>query len=211
MDPFQSITIASACNVVFRKLFLEPNTIAIIPPNGYAGHDRHSAIAIKWLLWESHKRGIQIRHARNGMEHRINGRRIRVDGVTVELDGNGCEVVTKQAWEFLGDYFHGCPECYNGDQFNPTYQKRMSELHRETQLRIAWLRDNGWSVETKRECQFRKEIAENQELRQFLNDLHLSEPLDARDSFKGGRTNATKLYHCCQQSGEKIKYADINS
>ena len=36
IDPFEKcLTIASACNLVFRKNFLKENTIAIIPPHGY--------------------------------------------------------------------------------------------------------------------------------------------------------------------------------
>jgi len=36
MDPFQcSITIASACNKVFRRKFLKLETIGIIPAGGY--------------------------------------------------------------------------------------------------------------------------------------------------------------------------------
>jgi hypothetical protein len=32
-----SLTIASACNKVFRKLFLHPNCIGLIPTGGYSG------------------------------------------------------------------------------------------------------------------------------------------------------------------------------
>ena len=48
VDPLtESVTIASACNRVFRKNFLKPNTIGIIPPGGYRRHEKQSAIAIK--------------------------------------------------------------------------------------------------------------------------------------------------------------------
>jgi hypothetical protein len=36
----ESITIASACNKVLRKLFLQPNTIGLIPTGGYSGNVR---------------------------------------------------------------------------------------------------------------------------------------------------------------------------
>ncbi|XP_028393188.1 uncharacterized protein LOC114517600 [Dendronephthya gigantea] len=40
IDPFEKcLTIASACNLVFRRKFLREDTIAIIPPNGYTDHE----------------------------------------------------------------------------------------------------------------------------------------------------------------------------
>ena len=45
-DPFAaSITIASAVNIVFRRNYLQPKTIAIIPAQGYRKHDMQSAAA----------------------------------------------------------------------------------------------------------------------------------------------------------------------
>ena len=36
VDPLKDpVTIAAACNKVLRRNFLEPNTIAVIPPTGY--------------------------------------------------------------------------------------------------------------------------------------------------------------------------------
>lgn len=43
IDPYAvSITIASACNYVFRKLFLKPHTIGLMPPGGYRNQVRLS-------------------------------------------------------------------------------------------------------------------------------------------------------------------------
>jgi hypothetical protein len=43
IDVFQeSLTIASACNKVFRKLFLHPNSIGLIPTGGYSGGGPYS-------------------------------------------------------------------------------------------------------------------------------------------------------------------------
>ena len=87
VDPFQATTIASACNRVFRTKFLEPNTIAIIPPSGYVNSDRQSYVATHWLLWEQSKRNVKIRMARNAREFKIDGSRVKLDGV--ELDTTG--------------------------------------------------------------------------------------------------------------------------
>ena len=58
IDPFQNITIASACNTVCRTRFLKPNTIGLIPTQGYRAKDRHSLTALKWLEWVSHQTGV---------------------------------------------------------------------------------------------------------------------------------------------------------
>ena len=48
VDPLvQATTIASACNLVYRRNFLPPETLALIPPGGYRRHERQSVIAIK--------------------------------------------------------------------------------------------------------------------------------------------------------------------
>ena len=82
-EPFlNAITIASACNEVYRSLFLKPNEIAIIPQHGYVT-DNQSAIAHCWLEWESQQSHVHIQHAFNGGELRRCG--IKIDGV----DENG--------------------------------------------------------------------------------------------------------------------------
>lgn len=50
--PFtEAITIASACNLVFKRNFMKPNTISIIPKFGYRWRDNQSKTTIPWLLW----------------------------------------------------------------------------------------------------------------------------------------------------------------
>ncbi len=50
MDPFaRCITIASACNLVFRTNFLQTETIALIPHHGYNPEQRQSIKAPQWL------------------------------------------------------------------------------------------------------------------------------------------------------------------
>ena len=56
IDPFEKcLTIASACNLVFRTNFLQENTIAIIPPHGYRPKDKQSLLALKWLSYKAEK------------------------------------------------------------------------------------------------------------------------------------------------------------
>ncbi|KAJ8025022.1 putative DNA polymerase [Holothuria leucospilota] len=58
VDPFKHcITIASACNLVFRRNYMKPNSIAVFindKPKSY------SFAALEWLYYESKQRGVYI-------------------------------------------------------------------------------------------------------------------------------------------------------
>jgi hypothetical protein len=72
IDPFQKcITIASACNLVFRTKFLRPDTIGIIPAQGYRHEEKHSIKAMQWIKYLSTTEGVRIQHARNGGETKL--------------------------------------------------------------------------------------------------------------------------------------------
>ena len=88
VDPFaQSLTIASACNLVFRKTFLIEHTIAVIPPCGYKLENKESVITMKMLAWIVQSNNIAICHARNHGEQRIG--KYPVDGYNAELSTVG--------------------------------------------------------------------------------------------------------------------------
>jgi hypothetical protein len=91
IDPFaKAMTIASACNKVFRALYLKPNTIGLIPHGGYNRAEKQSIIAIKWLKWISHTEQIDIRHAKNMGEQKVG--QYKVDGIHQQTvyEFNGC-------------------------------------------------------------------------------------------------------------------------
>ena len=71
IDPFRTITIASACHKVYRSKYLLKDTIAIIPPMGYTPKVKQSLIAHKWLSYLSEKNDVYIQHARDGGEKRV--------------------------------------------------------------------------------------------------------------------------------------------
>ena len=60
IDPFGSVTIASACQKYFRTFLLEENTIAIISQHGYTGNRRYSMESIEWLEWINTRNGGRI-------------------------------------------------------------------------------------------------------------------------------------------------------
>ena len=80
----------------------------------------------------------------------------------------------------------------------------MEQLYNDTLRKVKYLRDLGFEVEQKWECELTKELEQNEEMKQFMEDHELVDPLQPRDAFYGGRTNAAKLFHQCQ-GDEKIK------
>ena len=98
IPPFQnSFTIASACNRLYRQLYLEPETIALIPSNGNPKR-MQSAVALRWLrlLNAKHNFQPQIRHSANSGEKKIMGKYF-VDGY------RKCPETGQQyVYEFLG-------------------------------------------------------------------------------------------------------------
>ncbi|XP_055840374.1 uncharacterized protein LOC129907904 [Episyrphus balteatus] len=74
VEPFiESVTIASAWNLLYRRNFLKPDTIGLIPKNGYRCVDNQSPEAIKWMISEERNGKINIRHSYKGKEVLING------------------------------------------------------------------------------------------------------------------------------------------
>ena len=80
----------------------------------------------------------------------------------------------------------------------------MEELYKDTVRKVNYLKEHGFEVEQKWGCELTKDLEEDEEMKQFFEDHELIDPLQPRDAFYGGRTNATKLFHECQ-GDEKIK------
>ena len=101
--------------------------------------------------------------------------------------------------------FLGCPECYKDrDNVNRHNQKTMEQLYKDTLKKVNYLESHGFVVVQKWECELKKELKEDEEMKQFFDEYEIVDPLQPRDAFYGGRTNATKLFHLCQ-GNEKIK------
>ena len=194
IDPFnKSLTIASYCQEVYRTNFLKKDTIAIFN-NDRQWKIKQSNVAVTWLSYISEKEDLYIKHVRNGGEKRV---------APYSLDGY-CEE-TNTAYEFQGCFWHGCPECFKDrDTVNPVSQKTMEELYMDTKKKVKFLKDQGFRVVEKWGCELEKELEDDEEMKQFFDQNKIVDPLQPRDAFYGGRTNATKLVHKCQ-GDEKIK------
>ena len=194
IDPFnKSLTIASYCQEVYRTKFLKKDTIAIFN-NDRQWKIKQSNVAVTWLSYISEKEDLYIKHVRNGGEKRVE---------PYSLDGY-CEE-TNTAYEFQGCFWHGCPECFKDrDSVNPISQNTMEELYMNTKKKVKFLKDQGFRVVEKWGCELEKELEDDEEMKQFFDQNKIIDPLQPRDAFYGGRTNAAKLVHECQ-GNEKIK------
>lgn len=201
IDPFiDAITIAGACNKVYRKSYLEEDTLSIIPANGYRLTDKQSHVALKWLTALELTHGIEIHHAGRGREF------------TIPSVGrcDGYHEATKTVYEFHGCYWHAC-HCIPTNPASPKFEAMM-ERRDATLRKEADIINAGYKLIVKRECDFNKELRENPALSDILRNhpMLVNEPLKPRDAFFGGRTNANKLY--AKADGKmKIGYFDICS
>ncbi|KAK3106672.1 hypothetical protein FSP39_024929 [Pinctada imbricata] len=144
------------------------------------------------------KNNICISHALNEGEYHVPGTRFHCNGFCAS---------TNTVYEFLGCHWHGCPTCYPTDRYLIKIlgtDKSATELHTLTRLREKAIKDRGYNYVSIWEHQFRARLECNSEMRDFVQTLDLMEPIDPRESFFGGRTNAIRL-HCQIQSGQEIR------
>ena len=83
-------------------------------------------------------------------------------------------------------------------------QEKMERRYSDTLKKVNYLESHGFIVVQKWECELKREKEEDEEMKRFIDEYEIVDPLQPRDAFYGGRTNATKLFHECQ-GDEKIK------
>ena len=80
----------------------------------------------------------------------------------------------------------------------------MQQLHEDTLEKIYYLKGKGFHVVEMWECDLTKELEHNEAMKRYFDEYDLVDPLQPREAFYGGRTNAAKLVHVCQE-GEEIR------
>lgn len=210
------ITIAQACSVAYRRNWMPPNTIAVRPLHGWRPTHNQSRVALEWLYWQeetlrqrpstSAAVAPTIAHAGNRGEYLIDHgplRRFRVDG----FDRH-----TNTIYEFHGCFYHGCLVHFpNRLQKHPYHEgKTMGQVRQATADKITQLRDLGYNVKECWECEWQSRKKVDPEIQSFVEELVLDEPLNPRDAFFGGRTNATTL-HFKAEPDQQIRYVDVTS
>ena len=216
IDPFEKcLTIASACHEVFHNNFLKEETIAIFDSTRLLKMNQ-SNMAVKWLSYVMQENDIRIDHIRNGGEKRVG--RYSLDGYCEEYhtayEFQGCFwhgklyyiicrlLVDLRLNTYIYYFFIGCPNCYARETVNPVSGKTMQQLHEDTLEKVTYLKDQGFRVIEMWECELKKEMVRDEDMKRFFEEHELVDPLQPRDAFYGGRTNAAKLLHICEEDEE---------
>lgn len=209
--PFtEATTIASACNLVYRRGYLKHETLGVIPQRGYRRLcDNQSRVALQWLIWVEKELGINIQHAGRGREAVLNG--LKVDGFCAD---------TNHVFEFHGCYFHG-HSCIKFNRTKPLHEDPDDTLDRRlerTATKTQCLRQRGYTVTEMWECNFLKLCKQEQQILEYTehHPLLVKTPLNPRDAFYGGRTETIKSYYAVKNSvddddAEQIRYKDFCS
>ena len=206
-NPFEKCsTIASACNLYWRKRHLHDN-IAVQPPQGWHGaRVNQSWVALQWLAYQQTLYPQTIKHVRNGGEQKVRtgSREEFVDGLIVQ---------PPIVFEFMGCLWHGCPACHKHQrwrQYGANPDRSLAELYEATLAKLERLRRAGYQVVVQWECQWQRQIESTPSISSFLSSMTSTPPLQPRDAFFGGRTGAVALHHQAGP-GEKILYVDVTS
>ncbi|CAH1103834.1 unnamed protein product [Psylliodes chrysocephalus] len=183
IDPFQYLTIASVCMAIFRSKYLSKKTIALLETEK---KDTYSQTSIRWL-----NQFTNVRHALNGGEVHICGSKV-----------DGYDKVTNTVYQFHGCFWHGCPKCFTPSTVNNVNFDTMEDLFEKTSRRSQQLKEGGYNLVEIWECDWLK----SKEFKK-TEPVKMMEPLKPRESFFGGRTNASKL----RVTGKKCRYIDVVS
>ncbi|XP_060572998.1 uncharacterized protein LOC132730933 [Ruditapes philippinarum] len=176
--------------------------IAKIPPTGY--NDQYSEASIQWLEYMACTKNVKIQHALNKGEKSLPGTRYKLDGYCEE---------TNTAYEFNGCVFHACLVCFPDNREetrHPLTKQSFNELYALTMKKKAYIEQLGMKYVCIWEHEFKKQKSQNPELKQFVESLDLIDRLDPRESFFGGRTNASQLYYKTKERAQ-IRYVDFTS
>ncbi|XP_055354335.1 uncharacterized protein LOC129599985 [Paramacrobiotus metropolitanus] len=199
IDPFKSVTIASACLKFFRTFNLRKEEIGVISAHGYQTNRITSMEATQWLTWVNKTQAdCRIEHGRNGKEKRIN-----------EYFVDGYDRFTNTVYEYNGCVFHGHPDCTNATDRSPLSNKTMQEVYEEYQIKVCSIKARGFNFVEMWSCQWGEQL-KVPNIREYMSDMSLRSPLQPKEAFKGGRTNANKLLYECGPN-EKIHHFDIVS
>ena len=213
-NPFEKcVTIASACNLYWRRHHLKQNTIAVEPLRGWRGSNVNNSLkALRWLYYQEQqipKEGAsadRILHVRNGGEQSV-----RTSTTLYFVDGY--DPHSNTVYEFYGCFWHGCPRCHPGNRHTKhavNADRTIEELWRATQAKENALRNHGYNLEVMWEHDWDKLCQDDANVKDFVTTLQLVEPLQPRNAFFGGRTGTVTL-HAVASEGEEIRYVDITS
>ncbi len=124
---------------------------------------------------------------------------------------DGCCASTNTVYEFNGCLWHGCKKCYKDNRqttAHPRTKQSLEELYALTKIKETTLLQLGYKYVCIWEHDWLEMVNSESEVEWFVSQLDVQSRLEPRDSFFGGRTNASKLSHVVKGE-EMIKYVDF--
>ena len=157
-NPFaQFVTIASACNLYWRKHQLPHYTIAVKPLQGRCRAQVNQSLkALQWLYYYEFRMPKQgaaadrIKHVRNGSEQTVV---TSTDSYFVDR----YDPTTRTVYAFHGSLWHGCKRCYKQDRqtkHNVHPDRTLDELYLATEVKSQTLRMANYQVIEMWECEW---------------------------------------------------------
>jgi hypothetical protein len=95
----------------------------------------YSDTSLLWLKSLDEIRYPNIQHAGNIGEYKIPNTKYRADGYCAEYN---------IIFEYHGEYWHGCPECYDKNEINSMTKTTMSELFENTKAKKKIIEELGY-------------------------------------------------------------------
>jgi len=182
----ESVTIASACNKVLRKRFLQPDTIGLLPTGGYTCNNKYSKKTMMWFLHMEQNDGVKIRYGRNGREYKVPELpHFSVDGYCPE---------TKTIYEFNGCVHHG-HTCRSFRDVTTTSGETLAERYERPMSRLEQITREAYQVKIEWECEFDESGIVRQKPELLNHPIVRQSPLRTRDALYGGRTETMRLHY----------------
>lgn len=205
-DPFAHPTAPNMCGRIFQARFLKKNSIAQVVPAGYANY-RHSQMGLEYVEYLRRTKYPDLLHAQNTVDGKevLLLNKYRVDGYVPSQ---------KLVVEFNGCFWHGCSKCIKNMQtIQPVRGVTYETLLDATNQRQNELEDAGYCVEVMWECDWIKLKSECLEINNITKEIFIKSRLSPRDAFKGGRTEAARMYWNIDScpNGVGVGYVDFTS
>jgi hypothetical protein len=115
-----------------------------------------SKLACRFFDLLQDKLGISVQHAHyDSLTGRITGHEHRIPGMgRVSVDG--FHAGTNTVYEFHGDFWHGNPDLFEADEWNPTTKCTFGELWAATSERMDEIKYRGYTVRYVLEADFKR-------------------------------------------------------
>ncbi|KAJ8019114.1 hypothetical protein HOLleu_42527 [Holothuria leucospilota] len=104
----------------------------------------------------------------------------------------------EKIYEFHGCLWHGCPRCQPDRSVEIGSKLTMDDVYAKTQQKIKCL-EQKFHVEEMWECEFDQLLKTDCTMKTCMDGFNFKEPLNPRNAFCGGPTNAVWLKYDCRQ------------